>query len=384
VIPIRYNVRSLLERRATFVMTTLGVAMVAMIFVILFGFVGGLKSTLLRAGNDNNWIVLERGALSENSSGIPREQSEVVRVLPEIALTPDGKSLISPELIVGVNVSPDNRVKQFALLRGVTPLAYEVHRGMRIVIGRWPVRGSEEWAVGQNLAARYPYLAPGTSFHYDRHNWKIVGIFSDDGSARESEILTDNDDLQVERHWNGESALHVVLKPGAEASFQSALQTDGRLKLDAISEPAYYASQTQIAKELQSLGLIVAMVLAIAAIFGGMNTMYTAVARRQREIGVMRVLGFSRANIMVSFVVESAILGLAAAIVGVLLAMLVAWITGLDSRLMTVGTVFFSYRPTPSAILAGLIAASAIGVAGGMLPAWRAARIGVIDSIREA
>ena len=238
MIPIRYNVRSLLERRATSVMTTLGVAMVAMIFVILFGFVGGLKSTLLRAGNNNNWIVLERGALSENSSGIAREQSEVVRILPEIALTPDGKPLISPELIVGVNVSPDNRVKQFALLRGVTPLAYEVHRGMRIVTGRWPVRGSEEWAIGQNLAARYPYLAPGISFHYDRHNWKIVGIFSDSGSARESEILTDNDDLQVERHWNGESALHVVLKPGAEASFQNALQTDGRLKLDAISEAA--------------------------------------------------------------------------------------------------------------------------------------------------
>jgi putative ABC transport system permease protein len=384
MIPLRYNVRSLLERRATSAMTTLGVAMVAMIFVILFGFVGGLKNTLLRAGNNHNWIVVERGALSENSSGIAREQSDAVSVLPEIAQTLDGKALISPEVIVGVNVSRDNRVKQFALLRGVTPLAYEVHRGMRIVSGRWPVRGSEEWVVGQKLAARYPYLALGTSFHYDRHNWKIVGIFSDNGSARESEILTDNDDLRVDRHWNGESALHVVLKPGAEAAFLKALQTDGRLKLDAISEPAYYASQTEIAKQLQSLGLIVALVLAIAAIFGGMNTMYTAVARRQREIGVMRVLGFSRANIMVSFVVESAILGLAAGIVGVILAMLVAWMTGLDSRLMTVGTIFFSYRSTPSAILAGLIAAATIGVAGGMLPAWRAARIGVIESIRDA
>ena len=384
MIPIRYNLRSLLERRATSAMTTLGVAMVAMIFVILFGFVGGLKSTLLKAGNNRNWIVLERGALSENSSGIAREQSDVVRVLPQIALSPDRKPLISPEALTGVNVSRDNRVKQFALLRGVTPLAYQVHRGMRIVTGRWPLRGSEEWAVGQKLAARYPYIALGTSFHYDRHNWKIVGIFSDNGSARESEILTDNDDLRVDRHWNGESALHVVLKAGAEAAFQSALQTDGRLKLDAISEPAYYASQTQIAKQLQSLGLIVAIVLAIAAIFGGMNTMYTAVARRQREIGVMRVLGFSRANILISFLVESAILGLVAGIVGVILAMLVAWMTGLDSRLMTVGTIFFSYRPTPSAILAGLIAAATIGVAGGMLPAWRAARIGVIEAIREA
>jgi len=184
MIPVRYNVRSLLERRATSAMTTLGVAMVAMIFVILFGFVGGLKSTLLRAGNNRNWIVLERGALSENSSGIAREQSEVVRVLPEIALSTESKPLISPEVIVGVNVSRDNRVKQFALLRGVTPLAYQVHRGMRIVTGRWPMRGSDEWAVGQKLTARYPYLAPGTSFHYDRHNWKIVGIFSDNGNAR--------------------------------------------------------------------------------------------------------------------------------------------------------------------------------------------------------
>jgi putative ABC transport system permease protein len=384
MIPIRYNLRSLLERRATSAMTTLGVAMVAMIFVILFGFVGGLKSTLLRSGNNRNWIVLERGALSENSSGIAREQSEVVRVLPQIALSPDSKPLISPEVIVGVNVSRDNRVKQFALLRGVTPLAYQVHHEMRIVTGRWPVRGSEEWAVGQKLAARFPFLVPGTSFHYDRHNWKIVGIFSDNGSARESEIVTDNDDLRVERHWNGESALHIVLKPGADATFLHALQTDGRLKLDATSEPAYYASQTQIAKQLQSLGLIVALVLAIAAIFGGMNTMYTAVARRQREIGVMRVLGFSRANILISFLVESAILGLMAGIVGVVLAMLVAWMTGLDSRLMTVGTIFFSYRPTPSAILAGLVAAATIGVAGGMLPAWRAARIGVIEAIREA
>jgi len=161
MIPIRYNLRSLLERRATSAMTTLGVAMVAMIFVILFGFVGGLKSTLLKAGNNRNWIVLERGALSENSSGIAREQSDVVRVLPQIALSPDRKPLISPEALTGVNVSRDNRVKQFALLRGVTPLAYQVHRGMRIVTGRWPLRGSEEWAVGQKLAARYPYIALG-------------------------------------------------------------------------------------------------------------------------------------------------------------------------------------------------------------------------------
>lgn len=365
-------------------MTILGIGMVAMIFVILFGFVGGLKDTLLSAGNNRNWIILSRGALSENSSGIPPEQLEIVRALPEIAQTADANPLISPEVIVGVNVSHHNRIKQFALLRGMTPLGYRVHGRMRIVSGRWPVRGADEWAIGQKLAARYPYLAPGTSIHYDRHNWKIVGVFSDNGSARESEIVTDNDDLLVDRHWTNDSALHVVLKPGTADAFQRALRTDGRLKLDAVSEPGYYASQTRIAGQLQSLGLIVALLVAVAAIFGGMNTMYTAVARRQREIGVMRVLGFSRANILVSFVAESAILGLAAGVAGVLLATIVALMTGLDSRLMTVGTIFFSYRPTLGAVFAGLVAGAGIGVAGGMLPACRAARIGVIDAIREA
>jgi len=176
----------------------------------------------------------------------------------------------------------------------------------------------------------------------------------------------------------------VRLKPGSAAAFQQALKSDGRLRLDAIAEPAYYAGQTQIANQLKSLGLVVAICLGIGAVFGGMNTMYTAVARREREIGVLRVLGFPSSNILVCFLLESAVLGLSGGAAGVLLAFAVASATGLSGRLMSVGTLFFSYRPTPAAIAAGVIVAAIIGILGGMFPAWRASRVGIIDSIREA
>ena len=192
--------------------------------------------------------------------------------------------------------------------------------------------------------------------------------------------------LRIDAQHNGEdtNSLHVVLKPGMSETFQQALKSDGRLKLDALSERDYYAAQTKVVDQLRSLGLVVALALGVGATFGGMNTMYTAVARREREIGVLRVLGFSRGNILGSFVIESALLGLAGGIAGVALAFVVAWGTGLNSRLLSVGLTFFSYRATPAAIMAGLLAAGVIGVVGGLAPAWRAARIGVIDSLREA
>ncbi len=386
MIPVRYNLRSLLERRATSLMTVLGLGMVAMIFVILFGFIGGLKTTMMNAGAERNWVLLSKGAPNETASYIAHDPLEIVRVRPEIALDQDGQPLLSPEVFRGVNISRDKHIREFVLMRGVKPIALRVHRSMHLVTGRWPIRGQGEWTIGQKIQARQPYMTIGTQIHFGRRNWTIVGVFSDDDSARESEIWTDYNDLLSDAHDNRQdtNSIHVVLKPGMSAAFVQALQKDGRLKLDALTERDYYASQTNVIDQLRSLGLIVAMALGIGAIFGGMNTMYTAVARREREIGVLRVLGFSRGNILSSFVIESALLGLGGGVAGVALAFLVAWATGLNSRLLSVGSTFFSYRPTPTAIAAGIVSAGVIGVIGGLAPAWRAARIGVIDSLREA
>lgn len=387
MIPVRYNIRSLVERRATSLMTAAGVALVVMILFVLLGFVDGMRRSFRAAsGDDNNWIVVARGLTTEPASHIDHTQLQILRVRPEIASDRDGTPLMSPEFIDGVNVAPNRRRTQFTFLREAQPIAYRVHRNMHLIAGRWPEHGRDEWVVGQRLAAKYPSLAIGTLHRFGRGNWTVVGVFSDRGSARESEIWTDYDALVADAHVQepGAATVHVLLKPGTAESFKAALRNDSRLKVDAMSEREFYADQSGLSGEVKALGLLVAILMAAGAIFGGMNTMYAAVARRGREVGVLRALGFSRADVIVSFIVESALLGLAGGIAGELLGVGAAWATGLDSQMMTVGVFLFSDSLSASAFVTGLIVALTIGVCGGVPPALRAARIGVIDALREA
>jgi len=387
MIPIRYNLRSLMVRRATSAMTALGIALVVMVLFLLLGFVAGLRSTMADEGDPHDWIVLSRAVTAEPSSSITREQYEILRSRPEIAADKSGAPLISPETVTAFNPAPDGPIdaSTFTFLRGVYPIAFKVHREIRIVSGRMPVAGKTEMIVGRRLAARFPALTPPRVLHFGRHEWAIVGVFSDAGSARESEVWTDLDLLEQDVHMGGiYSAMHVTLRPGTGASFKAALTRDARLDLDAMPEARFYAAESQLANRLRNLGIIVALILAIGATFGGMNTMYAAVARRSREVGVLRALGFSRASILKSFMFESLVLGLVGGIAGEILGVVIAYLTGLQSRLMNVATFIFSFQLAPSAFAAGLLVAAIIGTLGGVLPAWRAARMGVIESLREA
>lgn len=385
MIPIRYNVRSLMIRRATSAMTASVVALVVMILFLLSGFIAGLRATVLRSAVSDNWIVLSRGTTNEGGSSISREQYEIIKSRPQIATTADNQPLVSPEVVTGFNPAPDESPSKviFTLLRGVRPIAYKVHREMRLEAGRWPNAGAAEMVVGRKLAARFPNLSVGSDFKYGRRMWKVVGIFSDHDSTRESEVLTDLDILTQDIHvGNGFAVLHVVLRPGMQDDFANSLTTDSRVKVDTMSEGEFYAKQTDFVDQLYAIGMIVALILGIGSIFGAMNTMYSAVARRTSEIGVMRVLGFSRFNVLASFVIESVILALAGGVLGEILGIVVAYSTGLSSQLMNVGSFIFRFRLSESAFLSGLIAAILIGGLGGLLPAWRASRIGLIDSLR--
>lgn len=371
-------------RRTSSAMTAMGVALVVMILFILLGFVAGLRATVLRAAVRANCIVLSRSVTSEPSSYISREQYEIIRTRPEIESDSSGAALVSPEMVTSFNPQPDGPLQQssFTYLRGVYPIAYEVHGAIRTVSGRRPAPGQPEMIVGSRLAAKYPNLAPGKELHFGRRTWKVVGTFSDGGSVRESEIWTDLDVLTQDVHFgNGFSSLHVVMKPAMEPAFQAALLKDSRLGLDVIGEEEFYARQSKIADQVRRLGMIIAIILGVGAIFGGMNTMYAAVARRSREVGVLRALGFSRVSVLLSFVLESIVLALIGGVIGEILGVAVALATGLSSRLMSVQMLIFAFRLTPAAFVAGLLAAIAIGALGGLLPAWRAARIGVVDSI---
>ena len=387
MIPIRYNLRSLMVRRATSAMTASVVALVVMLLFILSGFVAGLRATVMANALTDNWIVLSRGTTEEGSSFISRDQYEIIKSRPQIAATADGHALVSPEVITGFNPDPAASVTSgvmFTLLRGVYPIGYQVHSGMRLESGRWPNKGAAEMVVGSKLATRYPNLAVGSDFKFGRRTYKIVGIFSDRDSARESEMLTDLDVLTQDIHTgNGFEVLHVVLKPGMHDDFAKSLTTDSRVKVDTMSEQEFYAKQTAFVDQLRALGLIVALILAVGSVFGAMNTMYSAVARRTSEIGVLRVLGFSRFNVLASFVIESIVLALAGGILGELLGVIVAYSTGLSSQLMNVGEFIFRFRLTVGAFVSGIVAAILIGALGGLLPAWRASRIGLVESLRS-
>ncbi len=385
MIPIRYNVRSLMVRRATSIMTASVVALVVMILFILAGFVAGLHATISRAAIADNWIVLSRGTTNEGGSFISREQYEIIKSRTQIATAADGQALVSPEMVTGFNPAPDQPPSTviFTLLRGVYPIAYQVHREMRIESGRWPTRGAAEMAVGRKLASRFHNLAVGSDFKFGRRSWKIVGVFSDNDSTRESEVLTDLDLLAQEFHMNsGFAVLHVVLRPGQHEDFAKSLTTDSRVRVDAMTEREFYAKQMDFVDQLRAMGLIIALILAIGSVFGAMNTMYTAVARRTSEIGVLRVLGFSRFNVLTSFVMESVVLGLAGGVAGELLGMLATYGTGLSGQLMNVGSFIFRFQLTTGAFVSGVIAAILIGALGGLLPAWRASRVGLVDSLR--
>ena len=385
MIPVRYNLRSLMVRRTTSAMTAVVVALVVMVLFILSVFITGIRSTVMQSAVRGNWIVTSRAADSEPSSYVSLEQYQVIRGRPQIVTDVDGTALVSPEMITGFYPAPDAPATKvgFTFLRGVRPVALRVHRDMKLVSGRWPQHGASEMVVGRKLAARYPNLAVGSDIRFGHRVWKIVGIFSDNNSTRESEVWTDLDVLTQDVRYNaGFAALHVVLKPGTEEAFRQSLTTDARLRLDAISEPEFYARESGFVDQLRALGLVVALILAVGSIFGGMNTMYSAVARRTGEIGVLRVLGFSRFDVLLSFLIESALLGVAGGVAGVALGLITAHATGLAGQLMSVGAYIFTFRLTPSAFTSALMAGATLGAIGGLLPAWRASRIGVVDSLR--
>lgn len=385
MIPLRYNFRSLTVRRTTSLMTALGVALVVMILILLLGLVEGLRQTMLLAGTRGNWIILSRGVASESASYITREAYVTIKTRPEIAADAAGAPLISPELVTGFDPDPDKAFSTQTFVRGVYPAAYGVHSHMRLVSGRWPEPSQSEMVVGQKLAVRYPRLAPPKELRFGRRMWTVVGIFSDDGSSRESEVWTDADTLQQDiRYAQGFSSLHVALTPGMEDSFKLALENDNRLRMDAVTEQAFYADQAQLAEQLRRLTLVIAIILAIGATFGAANTMYAAVARRTREVGILRALGFGRLAVLTSIVLESVILALAGGLVGEALGVVVAHLAGLDSRLMEVGMFIFSFRLSLGVFVTGLVMAALIGSFSGIMPAWRAARLPVVNSLRES
>jgi ABC-type lipoprotein release transport system permease subunit len=390
IVPLAYNTRSLLVRRWTSAFTAGGIALVVAVTLLLSGLVGGLRQMLVGTGDPGNLVVLRKGATNDGSSFLTREAVQIVRALPGIAVGRDGRPLVSPEIVNQPFIrTRDGR--ENVLVRGVEPAAFEVHRDVRLVEGRLFRPKLGEIVVGKGVALRHENARVGGTLSFGRRTWTVVGVFDGGGSAFDSEIWADVADVQEDaRRPSGCSGIRLRVAAGGDRqTLIDRIAGDARVTLEAKPETVYYAEQADAANSLYVLVLVLAAIMATGATFGALNTMYAAVANRTAEIGTLRALGFSRGAILFSFLFESLLLASAGFGGGIALGVAAMWATntllqGVSFSMMTFSVATVLLKPTAGGVLLGLAFALAIGLVGGLAPAWQASRLRVVDALHRA
>ncbi|HVX86592.1 MAG TPA: FtsX-like permease family protein [Phycisphaerae bacterium] len=385
-LPLKYNLRNLLERKGSTAMTALGIGLTVAVLITAFALTTGLKTVFGSTGNPLQLLVLRDGANAELTSQVAEESYQIIRRLPGIATTADGTPMVSPEGLTVVNLpSVDNPEGMNVTVRGMLPIGVAM-RNPTVVAGEMLKPGLRQIVVGSAIAKRYPSARIGKKVRFGRGYWTVVGVFSAGDSAANSEIWTDLNQLRGDFEVSGGSS-SVLLRaksPADMAAIKSTIDGDRRLNAQAMPEKEYYASLTSGGLPLQILGFSVAIIMAVGSAFAATNTMYAAVSRRTREVGTLRALGFPRTTILLSFVVESVCLALLGGCLGVLLALPINGLTTGVGNFQTFNETTFQFRVTPAAALYGLLFAVAIGALGGFLPAWSASRKPIVQAMRDA
>ena len=381
-----YNLRSMLVRKGTAAMTSLGIAMVVAVFVMTLSIAQGFRATLVASGSPDNVIVMRKGATSENVSAIAKPQLALIESFPQVLSDSSRRPLVSPELVVIISLprigdgQPAN-----VPLRAVGPRAFDVRENLSIVEGRRFEPGTREINVGRLAVGRFAGLGIGSEVKFGSAVWTVVGVFEADDASFESEVWGDIDLMLPAFQRNEYQSLTAKLTDAsAFESLAAAIDADPRLQLTVRRERDYYAEQSQtMTTIIRVFGTFVTLILSVGAMFGAMNTMYAAVAYRTREVGTLRALGFSRSRIVVAFLVESVALSLLGGIIGCVLALPVHGLSTGTTNMASFSEVAFKFRITPALMVAGLVFSALMGAAGGLLPALRAARIPVARALRE-
>ncbi len=383
-IPIRYNLGSLWVRRTGTFMAILGIGFTVSILVTMMALVHGLESTFVDTGHDNCLIVLRQGSQNESNSYFTRELFPTVRFLPGVARAAAGDPLAVGENIVIINQERLKGDSSNAIVRGTSEMGFTLRPEVRIVEGRRFRRGLREINVSRSLSKRFRDLALGDTIHFARSDWKVVGIFDAGGTAYDSEIWADYD--EISNDWDRPSYSSILLQAeSAEAAAQirKKIADDQRINLQAIPQKKYYADQTSSSVGIKTLGYFIAVVMGVGASFAAMNMMYGAVMSRSKEVATLRAIGFRRRHILASFMMESVLLGFAGGILGCLMALPLHGISSGTANFQTFSEVLFNFQITPGILLRALAYASFVGALGGFLPARRAARARLIDIIKQ-
>ncbi|HEY3857194.1 MAG TPA: FtsX-like permease family protein [Verrucomicrobiae bacterium] len=383
----RFGLMSIPQRRGAVAATIIGIAGVVAVFVGVLSMAVGFTRAMTVSSLPDAAIVLRSGANSEMVSGFSREQTQIIADSPSIARNTKGP-LSSAELFVIINLPKRSTGTDANVpLRGIEPAAIDVSGNVKIVQGRMFDWGKDEVIVGAGAQHEFSGLDIGSTIKVGRYQWPIVGVFSANGAVSESEIWSDAKVLQA-AYNRGDSFQSVrarLTSPAAFDAFKDSLTANPQLNVKVSRQSEYYEQQSEaMTRLITSLGFIIAFLMAIGAVFGALNTMYSAVAARTREIGTLRALGFGSGAVVVSLMLESFILALIGGLIGGSL----AYFAFNDFHTSTMNfqsfsQVAFAFRVTPQLLTEGMLWAAAIGLVGGLLPAIRAARLPIAVALRE-
>jgi|KBSSwiStaDraftv2_1062776.scaffolds.fasta_scaffold00820_22 putative ABC transport system permease protein len=381
------NLRNISERLTSSVVALVGIAGVVMVLIGVLSISAGFRAVLTLSGARDVAIVLRSGATDEMGSGLTLEQTKIIADAKNIARDAQG-SIASPELYVIVDIPLKRTVTPANVpLRGVGPQAPQLRQNFHIVEGRNFTPGTFEIIAGRGASQQFAGLTVGNKLRWGTTDWTVVGIFEDRGSVAESEVWTDVTVLQgaYNRGTTFQSMRVKLTSPEAYRAFEDALTTDPRLNVRMFTEREYYEKQSRLLIALVStIGTVIAVLMGLGAVFAALNTMYSAVSTRTREIATLRALGFGAAPVVVSVLTEALLIGLVGGVLGALISYFA--FNGVRASTMNFSTfsqITFAFQVTPTVLVLGLVYALILGFVGGLLPSLRAARLPITTGLRE-
>ena len=384
---LAYSYRNLLARRLTTLLTAGGMALVVFAFAAIVMLAEGLESTLVDSGSFQNAVVLRKSANSEVQSGVSRQEAAIVETQPEIALGVQGRPLVAKEVVVLINLRKrGSGSTSNVTIRGVSEASLALRPQVRVAAGRLPHPGSAEIMVGEGIAQRFQGAGLNDTLSFAKNDWKVVGIFDAGNTGFSSEIWGDAEQfMQAFRRQAYSSVIFRMRDPDGFAAVKGRIEGDPRLTVDLKREVDYYREQSEMtANFLRILGTALTIIFSVGAVVGAMITMYAAVANRTAEIGTLRAMGFQRSAILTAFLVESLLLGFVGGLGGLFLASFLQFFTVSTTNFQTFAELAFQFRLSVEIVAEGLGFAVAMGLAGGLLPAFRAARMNIVEALREA
>ena len=366
-------------------MTIAGIGVVIGVMVAMMALQNGVHSAIVSSGSKDNSLVLREGALSESTSWVTRDAFRVIRSVPGIAKNAKGEALISPELVILFKLpKKDNPKGSNVNVRGITPMAFELRPEIKLIEGRMFRPGVNEVIVSKRVQERFANVEMNQRFKFGPREWTVVGVFDGKGTSFDSEMWTDVDYLGLAQKREQYSS--VLLRPesaAAASSIRDVIKGDNRLKLNVKTEYDYYAEQTSGLIGIVILVGFVTVFMVIGAVLGAMNSMFSAIASRKRELATMRALGFKRRAIMMSIVIEAAFIAFLGGVAGVLFALPVNGIATGTTNFQTFAEVAFNFKISPQVAAFAITLAVVAGVIGGLIPALLASRLPITKALRE-